>query len=521
MKKSYTKDQLVVLAAEIAAHYNTDVVTTRQINDYVKSVGKPTPWGLMIKANQVSWGKYRVAGTVPADVAAVKQAPAIANLVVAIKNELKVKTLADSFIPERDETYVPFGFFNDLRGILQSGIFYPVYITGLSGNGKTLMVDQVCAEIGRELIRVNITKETDETDLIGSYELIDGNTVWRDGPVLVAMKRGAVLLLDETDYGSERLLCLQPVLEGKGYFNKKRGEFISPAHGFNICATANTKGKGSDDGRFIGANVLNEAFLERFAITVEQEYPAIATEIKILENLFKQLKAGPELRAKEFSKHLAKWGELIRKTQADGGVDEVISTRRLTHIAKAFVMFRNKRKAIELCLNRFDDEVKTTYLDFYTKIDMNIDTPIPPAGQPTIETVAIKSEEEMDFSIPVAGMTNPAPPLGGRKAPVDPGASKPTASTPIPAPPVATVPRQTATFGSPIHLAQITRKYKTKIGLKKESNGGYTISNDGQSSRVGQAEVNAATYDVLDKYVSLNQKMAGQAVSANTEDDDF
>jgi MoxR-like ATPase len=277
----------------------------------------------------------------------------------------RAQNITESFVPDRNETYVPFGFYNDLRDIIKSRIFYPIYITGLSGNGKTFMIEQVCAALKRELIRVNITKRTDESDLIGSYELVDGNTIRREGPVITAMRRGAVLLLDECDLGTEDILCLQPILEGKPYFDKKTGEVVHPAAGFNVIATANTKGKGSDDGRFIGTNVLNDAFLERFAITVEQEYPPAATERKILEKNFEAL----GLTDATFIEHLITWADIIRKSFADGAVDEIISTRRLVHIAKAFSIFGNRLKAIEMCLNRFDGDTKTAFVDLYTKVD--------------------------------------------------------------------------------------------------------------------------------------------------------
>ena len=296
---------------------------------------------------------------------AKETAPAMAPSAVVQLASRRALNVTESFVPSRLDTYVPFGFFDKLRNILNSKIFYTVYVQGLSGNGKTLMIEQVCAALGRELIRVNITKRTDENDLIGSYELIDGNTVRREGPVLTAMRRGAVLLLDEVDLGTEDLLCLQPILEGKPYFDKKTGEIVHPAFGFNVIATANTKGKGDADGRFMGANVLNEAFLERFAITVEQEYPSAAVEKKILAKMFESLGVADDI----FIERLITWAELIRKSFFDGAVDELISTRRLVHIAKAFAIFKDRMTAIELCLNRFDPETKVAFLDLYTKVD--------------------------------------------------------------------------------------------------------------------------------------------------------
>ena len=269
-----------------------------------------------------------------------------------------------SLIPQKDPNYVPFGNFSDIKKIVKSGIFYPTFVTGLSGNGKTASIEQTCAQLGRELIRVNITIETDEDDLIGGFRLVDGNTVWHNGPVIEALKRGAVLLLDEIDLASNKILCLQSILEGKGVFLKKIGQWVTPASGFNVIATANTKGKGSDDGRFIGTNVLNEAFLERFPVTFEQEYPTPVTETKILNNYCSELDCCNE----KFINALVVWAEIIRKTFNEGGVDEVISTRRLVHIIRAYSIFGNEVKAINVCLNRFDEDTKKSFLDLYDKI---------------------------------------------------------------------------------------------------------------------------------------------------------
>ena len=276
----------------------------------------------------------------------------------------------ENFVPDKDPNYVPFGNFSDVKRIINSGMFYPTFVTGLSGNGKTLSVEQACAQLGRELIRVNITIETDEDDLIGGFRLVNGATVWHDGPVIQALNRGAILLLDEVDLASNKILCLQSILEGKGVFLKKVGKFVKPANGFNIIATANTKGKGSDDGRFIGTNVLNEAFLERFALTFEQEYPTPKTEQKILEKVSGNLGVLDE----KFCENLANWADIIRRTYNDGGIDEVISTRRLVHIIRAFVIWNDRLKAIKVCVNRFDDETKQSFLELYDKIDADIVT---------------------------------------------------------------------------------------------------------------------------------------------------
>ena len=289
------------------------------------------------------------------------------NLTVQEVREQLEKTatpvIKQSLVPSKDANYVPFGNYSDVKKIIQSKIFYPAFITGMSGNGKTFGVEQACAALGRELIRVNITVETDEDDLIGGFRLVNGETVWHNGPVIEALERGAVLLLDEIDLASNKILCLQSILEGNGVFLKKIGRFVKPARGFNVFATANTKGKGSDDGRFIGTNVLNEAFLERFPVTFEQSYPSVKTEEKILNLLCDD---------KEFCKRLVDWGDIIRKTFFDGGVEEVISTRRLVHIVKAYAIWKNKEKAIEVCVNRFDDETKQAFLDLYDKVDADV-----------------------------------------------------------------------------------------------------------------------------------------------------
>ena len=273
-------------------------------------------------------------------------------------------------IPEKDTNFVPFGNFSDVKKIIQSRVFYPTFITGLSGNGKTFSVEQACAQLKREIIRVNITIETDEDDLIGGFRLVDGSTVWHNGPVVEALQRGAVLLLDEIDLASNKILCLQSILEGNGVFLKKIGKFIKPANGFTVIATANTKGKGSDDGRFIGTNVLNEAFLERFPVTLEQSYPTAKIETTILKKVSESLGCYDA----DFIERLVSWGEIIRKTFYDGGVDEIISTRRLVHVIRAYAIFGKRMKAIEVCVNRFDDETKQSFLELYGKIDATVTT---------------------------------------------------------------------------------------------------------------------------------------------------
>jgi hypothetical protein len=277
-----------------------------------------------------------------------------------------------NLIPDKDDTFVKFGNFADIKRIIQSRLFYPTFITGLSGNGKTFSVEQACAQLKREMIRVNVTIETDEDDLIGGFRLVNGETAWHNGPVIEALERGAILLLDEIDLASNKILCLQSVLEGKGVFLKKIGRFVKPASGFNVIATANTKGKGSDDGRFIGTNVLNEAFLERFPVTFEQPYPASSVEIRILQGIAATLGL---TEIDDFCKKLCDWGDIIRKTFYDGGIEEIISTRRLVHIIRAYAIFGDKAKAIQVCTNRFDDETKTAFLELYDKVDADFVMP--------------------------------------------------------------------------------------------------------------------------------------------------
>lgn len=327
--------------------------------------------------------KADIASAVP--VAQVSEVANASDMQMALQGSSE----AISLVPSKASGYVPFGHFADVRMIIKSGKFYPTYVTGLSGNGKTMMIEQIAAQEGRELVRANITKETDEDDLIGGFRLIDGKTVWQNGPVIVAMERGAILLLDEVDLGDAKLMCLQPVLEGKPIYLKKINRVIHPAPGFNILATANTKGKGSDDGRFIGTNVMNEAFLERFSITFEQEYPPLKTEMKILNNVLN----ASGIQDKDFAEKLVTWADMIRKAFYDGAVSDIISTRRLVHICEAFSIFgQDREKAIRLCLNRFDVDTKNGFFDLYAKLDATVgpqDTAAP--------VVEEKKDEEVPF----------------------------------------------------------------------------------------------------------------------------
>ena len=287
------------------------------------------------------------------------QADAVPSIVKTESSEYQ------DLIPAKDDLFVSFGCFKDVKTIVKSKVFYPVFITGLSGNGKTHAVEQACAQTGRDLIRVNVTIETDSDDLLGGFRLVNGETVWHNGPVVEAMERGAVLLLDEVDLSSNKIMCLQSVLEGKGVYLKKINRWVQPANGFTVIATANTRGKGDDSGQFIGANVLNEAFLERFAVTLAQDYPTPATEIKILTRNFAAVGAHVD---DDTIKRLVDWADIIRRTYADGGVDSVITTRRLINIAKAVAIWGSVERAIELCTNRFDDDTRATFTELYSKM---------------------------------------------------------------------------------------------------------------------------------------------------------
>jgi len=292
---------------------------------------------------------------------------------------------SEIFIPAKDEYYVPWGNYKDIENIVRSTMFYPVYITGLSGNGKTMMVEQACARAKREYIRVQITPETDEDDLIGGFRLVNGETVFAEGPVIKAMKAGSILLIDELDRGSNKIMCLQGVLEGKPILIKKTGEIVEPANGFNVIATANTKGKGSDDGRFIAATIIDEAFLERFTITVEQPYPSLSIEKKIVIKHMEKF----EKVDHDFAELLSQWSETIRKTYEDDGIEDLISTRRLCHITQTYAIFNDRMKAIELCVNRFDADTKEAFLDLYSKVDISVnqETVEPSETDPQIDEI--------------------------------------------------------------------------------------------------------------------------------------
>ena len=371
--------------------YNSETVTRTQINNLVADKKISNPNWLKTDKYKVSRGLYKL--------------PLSADEVVTDNVEVEteqsksqaayvVSSLTDNVVPQKDKDFVSFGNFADVKNVITSKKFYPIFITGLSGNGKTLAVTQACAVTKREMIRVNITIETDEDDLLGGYRLKDGQTIWQNGPVIEAMERGAVLLLDEIDLASNKIMCLQPILEGSGIYVKKINKFVKPKFGFNVIATANTKGQGSDDGKFIGTNVLNEAFLERFPVTFEQEYPAAKTEQKIVATKLKSAGKADE----KFATNLVTWADVIRKTYKDGGVDEIISTRRLVHIAEAYSIFKSKMKAIEVCTNRFDNDTKTSFVDLYTKVDAGVSADQILQDKKDAEEAEILSEKNSDDS---------------------------------------------------------------------------------------------------------------------------
>jgi hypothetical protein len=382
-------------------HYKKTDLTRSEINDFVKSGKIKNPSWLKQDQYKVARGIYslpvdgndissQVKEEILSELPKTEKAPANETVSQAA---FIVSSLTGDIVPSKDPVFVPWGYFKDIKSIVSSKQFYPIFITGLSGNGKTMNVSQACAQAKRECIRVNITIETDEDDLLGGYRLQEGQTVWQNGPVIEAMERGAILLLDEIDLASNKIMCLQPILEGNGVFLKKINKFIKPAPGFNVIATANTKGQGSNDGKFIGTNILNEAFLERFPITVEQAYPTNKIESKILLNVMSE-KGLTKKDDESFASNLITWADIIRKTFYEGGVDEIISTRRLVHIVEAYTIFKNKMKAIEMCTNRFDVDTKTSFMDLYTKIDGGED--ITAWGNPVLEDESDSDDSEED-----------------------------------------------------------------------------------------------------------------------------
>jgi len=363
-----TGAQRSLLESLISSHGN-DTITRSEVISYAESSGSTYSIGaaLLKKLPKVGRGKYSL--NMATIVSMPTATPAPAAPPSAPKPRMVMSTSAEEiYIPEKEATFVKWGYFRDVLQIIKSGMFYPMYVAGLSGNGKTMMVEQACAHAKREFVRVQITPETDEDDLIGGFRLIEGETVFAKGPVIKAMEAGAVLVIDEIDRGSNKLMCLQGVLEGKPVLIKKTGEVIKPAPGFNVIATANTKGQGDEAGRFIAATIIDDAFLERFTVTLEQPYPSEKIEKKIVLN--HMVKYGVEDDG--FSDLLVQWGQAIRKTFEDGGIDDIISTRRLCHIVQTFSIFKDRAKAIELCVNRFDSDTRTAFIDLYSKIDADI-----------------------------------------------------------------------------------------------------------------------------------------------------
>ena len=412
MKTMTSKEKKQAFLAACMDKFDADsngdhILTIDQLKDVASTFGmKYAPqWIVKNPANKVGKGLFKLPAlgeVVSVHASRLVQAaeqyePApqtqkIENTETKTEAAYVVSSLTGNIVPEKDPNFVTFGDYSSVKSIIASKKFYPIFITGLSGNGKTLGVTQACAEKKREMIRVNITIETDEDDLLGGYRLRDGQTVWQNGPVIEAMERGAVLLLDEIDLASNKIMCLQPILEGNGVFVKKINKFVKPALGFTVVATANTKGKGSEDGQFIGTNVLNEAFLERFPITFEQKYPSVKIETKIISKMLETENAKDD----EYATNLVNWADIIRKTYSEGGVDEIISTRRLVHIAKAYSIFRNKLKAVEVCTNRFDDDTKQSFIDLYTKIDSGVN-PEELMSKESDEPIADEDEADEDI----------------------------------------------------------------------------------------------------------------------------
>ena len=370
----------IEIVNKLLVDFPTGTATQSELMEWAERNGysKYAPSFVWKKEYRVDRGLFKIpteteikTGTlnVPLEVVAAETATTTSTLVPDTATNLMMTTDVENMVPSKFEGFVPWGYFKEVKSIIKYKMFYPIFITGLSGNGKTLNVQEACAELNRECVRVNVTIETDEDDLIGGFRLVDGETKFNLGPVAIAMERGAVLLLDEVDLASNKIMCLQPVLEGNGIYIKKINRYIKPAKGFTVIATANTKGRGSDDGKFIGTNILNEAFLERFPITMEQPYPSLSVEKKIVLGSMKKYGKIDE----DFADKLVTWAEVIRKTYFEGAVDELISTRRLDHIVKAFVIFKDKLKSIEMCTNRFDEDTKTSFIDLYSKVDAGVD----------------------------------------------------------------------------------------------------------------------------------------------------
>jgi hypothetical protein len=365
-----TMNQTELFTAFANANPGVESFNRQDMYAFAETVGakRGTATGLMKKCEKGGYGVYKMSlGT--AKIIPMSQPNPIANVVQQATKQVQSTVNSEVFIPQKEAEFVKWGYFSDVKKIIESRMFFPMFVAGLSGNGKTMMVEQACANAKREYVRVQITPETDEDDLIGGFRLLDGETVFAKGPVIKAMEAGAILLIDEIDRGSNKLMALQGVLEGKPVMIKKTGEMVYPASGFNVIATANTKGQGDEQGRFIAATIIDEAFLERFNVKLEQPYPKAAVEQKIVNNHMTKFGVSDN----EFAENLVKWGQAIRSTFEDGGVDDIISTRRLCHIVQTFSIFNDKKKSIELCVNRFDADTRAAFVDLYEKIDAGMD----------------------------------------------------------------------------------------------------------------------------------------------------
>ena len=383
------------LMDHVARDTASTVMAPRDLKSYADEIGVEHKhvYSLLRKAPKADRGQYDLQMFLAVDkdidnnVTPVYPSPKMASVSSIVNDEV--------YVPSKDEYFIRWGNFKDVETIVKSREFYPTFITGLSGNGKTVMVEQACARANREYIRVQITPETDEDDLIGGFRLIDGETVFQKGPVVKAMERGAILLVDEIDRGSNKIMCLQGVLEGKPVMIKKTGEMVKPSNGFNVISTANTKGQGSEDGRFVAATIIDEAFLERFIVTMEQPYPGIGTERRIINKHMEKFGCSDS----SFTEILVNWADTIRKTYEDGGVDEQISTRRLCHIVQTFSIFKDRKKAVQLCVNRFDDDTKEAFIDLYSKVDGTVGDPANSAGDGNTDDYGVSFDDMLDSAL--------------------------------------------------------------------------------------------------------------------------
>ena len=401
-KGTYIMDSMTNLQAQLINHItnstDSEVLTPKQIRSYASEAGleRRIADQIIRSADRVGRGEYSISMFLASD-RSKEMYEQNQQEATPMEPSRSVNSVSNNevYVPTRDTHFVRWGNFKDIEMIIKSREFYPTFITGLSGNGKTMMVEQACAKNDRQYVRVQITPETDEDDLLGGFRLIDGETVFQKGPVVKAMESGAILLIDEIDRGSNKIMCLQGVLEGKPVMIKKTGEMVNPARGFNVIATANTKGQGSEDGRFVSATIIDDAFLERFIITVEQPYPSIGTERRIVNKHMEKFGCSDE----NFTEMLVNWADTIRKTYNDGGVDEQISTRRLCHIVQTFSIFNDRKKAVSLCVNRFDEDTKEAFLDLYDKVDATVGDPSNPAGDGSTDDYGVSFEGILDSAL--------------------------------------------------------------------------------------------------------------------------